>query len=346
MKTNGMALVVVCWLTAVTVQASTAAFQMYRLGRLPDDGYSWATSINNGGQIVGTSMPYGAGDARGAFLWTHTSGMVDIQVVGQFDLPGGLNDSGLVAGTADSGFGPRHAVIRETNGELHSLDGLPGAYDSFAYAINDNGWVAGSSGDLAAVWEGNVEARLVGGRSGSFSYATDINNNGIITWVEFLYGEHSYVWNDGSSTMLQALIPGDDCQVSALNDFGAVVGRSGDHAVVWRADGTVMLDLGVGMAYAVNNDGQIVGVTQDRAVLWNPDGSIAADLGALAGVNAPSAAYGINDSGQIVGAAAYDEYQNMEAVLWEPVPEPSSLLVLACGIAGVSALTLKRRRAS
>lgn len=84
-----------------------------------------------------------------------------------------------------------------------------------------------------------------------------------------------------------------------------------------------------------------VGELGGRAVLWNPDGSIAADLGALAGVNAPSAAYGINDSGQIVGAAAYDEYQNMEAVLWEPVPEPSSVLTL---VGGMGCLTVALRR--
>ncbi|HET6455404.1 MAG TPA: PEP-CTERM sorting domain-containing protein [Armatimonadota bacterium] len=350
MKADRIVLMVAYLLAAVAVQASTI-YEMDRIGRLPDDGYSYAISINNDGQVLGSSMPYGANDVRGAFLYTQTAGMVDIQVAGQFDLPGDINNNGQVVGTADSGFGPRNAIVREANGGLVPLNGLPGAYDSYAFAINDDGWVVGTSGDFAVVWEGDVVAQLIGGTAGSHSYAMDINSNGSVAWVESLYtngqwvGTHSYVWNQGSNTLLQALNAGDNCQAAAINGSGMIVGNSGRHAVVWSIDGTVVLDLGIGAAYEINNGGLIVGVREDKAVLWNPDGSIAADLGALAGENVPSTAYGINDSGQIVGAAGYDEYQNMEAVLWELVPEPSSLLVLACGITGISALTLKRRRA-
>lgn len=345
MKADRIVLMVAYLLAAVAVQASTI-YQMDRIGRLPDDGYSYAISINNDGQVLGSSMPYGANDVRGAFLWSRTAGMVDIQVAGQFDLPGDINNNGLVVGTADPSSGPSHAILRDGNGGLVRLDGLPGAYDSYAFAINDRGWVAGSSGDRAVVWEDDVVARPIGGSPGSFNYATDINSDGIVVWVESIHGTRSYVWNQGKNTMLQALNSGDDYQAAAINGSGTIVGKSGNHAVVWSIDGTVLLDLGIGAAFGINNGGLIVGVREDKAVLWNPDGSIAADLGALPGVNAPSAAYGINDSGQIVGAAGYNEYQDMEAVLWEPVPEPCSLLVLAYGIAGVSALTLKRRRAS
>jgi hypothetical protein len=49
-------------------------------------------------------------------------------------------------------------------------------------------------------------------------------------------------------------------------------------------------------------------------------------------------AYSINDAGQIVGESDH------HATLWEPVPEPSSILALAAGLAGAGGLALRRRR--
>lgn len=340
MKTIRITFIIACLSVAIAAQASTS-FQMNRLGRLDGDGSSSAMHINNSGQVLGSSIPYGANDIRGAFLWSQSSAMADIQIEGQFDLPGGINNNGQVVGTAS---GPGSAVLRQANGGLVQLEGLTGAHNSSALAINGSGWMVGNSGDFAVLWKGVGVAQSIGGTAGSYSYASDVNNNGSVTWVESLYADgqwagitRAYVWNQGVNTLLQGLTSGDVCFAYSINDSGRVVGSSGSHAVVWDSTGNIILDLGIGAAYGINLSGLIVGTSGDHAVLWNPNGSIAADLGASA------EAYDINDSGQIVGSAVYDQYGSREAVLWQPVPEPSAFAALACGLVGILARTKKRR---
>jgi uncharacterized membrane protein len=349
MKLIFIAAVIICLLPVMTARASTS-YEMTRLGFLPGDGFSYAMSINNAGEVLGNSVSLNdrPNDSRGAFLWNSISGMVDIRLEGQFDLPGGINNNGQVVGTATPISPPAIAVLRPTNGDMVQLEGLTGAYDTSALGINDNGWIVGASGNHAVIWQGDTTALLIGGASSSYSYAVDINNSANVAWVESLYdanhqwvGIRSYVWSQGANTLLESLTGVDDCQVASLNDSGVAVGTSGNHAVVWGSDGSITLDLGIGCANGINSIGQIVGVRHNKAVLWNPDGSIAADLGALVGDGCSSVAYAINDLGQVVGGAEYDAYGNMEAVLWQPVPEPTSLLALAAGIAG---LVIRRRR--
>jgi len=50
----------------------------------------------------------------------------------------------------------------------------------------------------------------------------------------------------------------------------------------------------------------------------------------------------INDYGVVVGRAYFPE--GIKAVLWEPVPEPSSLAALALAPAGVGIGVVRRRR--
>jgi len=67
------------------------------------------------------------------------------------------------------------------------------------------------------------------------------------------------------------------------------------------------------------------------------DGLQMYNLGTLGGLF--SAAYGINDLGQIVGRAQTASGQT-HAVLWNPVPEPTTILLFGQGVL----IVLLRRR--
>ena len=349
MKIIHITLIAAFLLSAITAQASQ--YQLNRLGFPAGNDVGSALRINNAGEVLGNSrlIAVGANDSRGAFLWNHISGMVDIQTESHIDCPGDINNNGQVSGTTVPPYGPSTAVLREADGTLVKLNPISeGAYGTEAYGINDNGWVVGCSGRLAVLWKDGVNVQVIGGNiyNSSYSSATDINNKGSIVWDEDLYdgSYRSYIWNNGVNTLLQGINADDNCYACAINDSGYVIGNSGDNAVVWNSDGKIILNLGNVEVSGINNSGQIVGVKDNRAVIWNPDGSICANLGLLAGANAYSVACGINDFGQVVGGIVYDEYNNMEPVLWQPVPEPSSILALFCGLGSLSAFKILKRK--
>jgi probable HAF family extracellular repeat protein len=103
-----------------------------------------------------------------------------------------------------------------------------------------------------------------------------------------------------------------------INDSGQLVGAlvtaDGTHAAVTGADGAGVRDLGTlggesGLARAINNAGQVVGRSTlpngfSHAFITNPNGIGMKDLGTIgvgsAGI-ADSDAWGVNESGQVVG---------------------------------------------
>jgi probable HAF family extracellular repeat protein len=106
-----------------------------------------------------------------------------------------------------------------------------------------------------------------------------------------------------------------------VNDSGQIVGESytgsngineADHGAFWTNSSSAAIDLGSlggyydpSQAVSINTNTQIVGWsyvagdTNTHAVVWTNSSSTALDLGTLGGPN--SEAYGINDSGKIVG---------------------------------------------
>jgi probable HAF family extracellular repeat protein len=102
---------------------------------------------------------------------------------------------------------------------------------------------------------------------------------------------------------------GDNSTANAINESGHVVGRSNNHAFLWR-DGRIidLGDLGSGFSEAtdVNNRDEVVGFSgvaggAVHAFLWRR--GIMTDLGVLPGGD-NSYARAINDRGDIVGSSA------------------------------------------
>jgi uncharacterized membrane protein len=354
MKT--VALLVLTFLLMVC--AGAGQYQTHNLGVLPGDGWGAATRINSSGQVLGYSQPYGANDTRGVFLWSQEAGMTNIRVSGLLDFPGGINDGGRIVGWGES-ISPydETATILETDGTLTVLQGFSDASYDGGMDINTVGQVVGWSHSdslyYAALWDTNGDIVVLGGGTEHWSGAQDINSCGQVAWTWGLSDgkQRACRWDKTNGATTLPLLPNADfSEANAINDSGWIVGKSGNHAVLWGAAGSI-LDLGTSSlqygngAEGINNHGQIVGELGGRAVLWNADGMIAADLDALLDDSSGTGASAINDDGWVAGYRL-DEYGNEQPVVWELVPEPSSLLVLACGITGISALTLKRRRAS
>ena len=203
---------------------------------------------------------------------------------------------------------------------------------------------------LPFLWQNGVMTKLptLGGANG---FANMINIRGEVVGLAEnktqdpgcpVFQFKPVIWENGNIQQLPTP-PGDPYGVAAwINDNGQVVGSSGtcapfngnsglnlveNHALLWQ-NGTVT-DLGNlggtganagNHACAINNHGQVVGHselphdTTFHGFLWTVETGMR-DLGTLPRDFA-SAANGINDGGDVVGAS-FDANFNPRAVLWK-----------------------------
>ncbi len=251
----------------------------------------------------------------------------------------GLNNKGQVVGGCVSnedipGQFSNYAAFVYHDGIMRGLGTLPGDDSSFARAINDNGWVIGSSSrafkttppqpiSQGFLYRDNAISRLnIPSGDGEGSFLTGINANGQILGFSFaaVRGSPSvgFLYSNGETTFL-------DFDPSALNNKGQIVGNKSGRSTVLYSNGiSAVLDAYADMfaqpPSAINDQGQIVGKTtivygpkigtspygswgQNVAYLYS-QGTFSY-LGFLPGYNEsyPSA---INNLGQVVGVASYD----------------------------------------
>jgi len=208
-----------------------------------------------------------------------------------------INASGHVVGEAITASGAFHAFLW-TKG---ATDGVPTNPQ-----MKDLGTLGGSS---SVAWGVNASAQVVG-------------------TADTAGGQrHAFLWQNGQMTDLGTL-GGTGSTSSGINDLGQVTGNAnlnGDtvaHAFLWQ--NSVMTDLGTlggdsSVGRAINAGGQVAGssnpknATYVRAFRWTPtlpNGTTGkmSDLGTL-NTNTTirqSDAYGINDSGYVVGTSGSD----------------------------------------
>jgi probable HAF family extracellular repeat protein len=176
------------------------------------------------------------------------------------------------------------------------------------------------------------------------------------------------VWtlgSDGEPFVSRRLPPYGNDTVSVaggINEIGDIVGTSGlcappqggfgigNHAVLWKKDGSV-IDLGNlggttnNVAAAINNLGQVVGNSDlvvggsdlgVHAFLWE-EGSGMQDLGTLPG-DVYSGASAINDSGEVVGVSCNSATGNCRSFHWQRgVMTDISALPAVSNLVGVTA---------
>jgi probable HAF family extracellular repeat protein len=325
-------------LVAALAPAPLVAETRYRIETLSGlGGAAGANSINNSGSATGTANQ--AGDAVShAALWVRGSAPIDL---GSFGGPDGnsavawpvKNNNGLVVGISDtaednplgeafscwpffaSGTPTRKICrgFRWADGTMTALPPFPGGYNSYAAAANNRG-------------------QVVGWAETGFHDPTCNTDFQVLQFKAVIWGPQ------GEMQELPPL-PGDSTSAAtAINDKGQVVGISGAcgiavggvsaaHAVLW--ENGVPYDIGSlgGHSWntptAINNDGTIVGFSllagQDgtrnyEAFIWTREGGMRS-LGKPAG-DVRSAAFGINDEGQVVGLSVGGPYV-LRALFWE-----------------------------
>ncbi len=241
---------------------------------------TFANSINDLGQVVGTSRITGDDDSHAFF---YSGGvMQDIAPINSGNIragtPLGLNNLGQVVSGVISGGAYYPAIYQPQNRRTTVLGSLGGSLDNSGFtgvatAINDSGVTVG------------------------YSYLNSLNR-------------HAFVYQGGILTDLGSL--GGYSGASAINSSGMIAGFSSQtangvaRAVVWQSGSIVDISNGLeSEANGINNGGQVVGDAQmssggQQAFLWS--GGNNQYLGTLA-TGRNSEAYSINNQGDVVGTA-------------------------------------------
>lgn len=344
--------VLLCGLASSILANAYSTHELQGYGLQYDRWHSEACDLNNNGWTVGC-ISTDANSAIGTGLWkSYQDDLVDLQSSYGIIWPGGVNDSGAIAAAFDYN-GSTTAAVWSPAGVTKLMTQPMGMIESWATDINNAGQVIGSgtvlnSGTLATwamLWNTDGTATTIHSSTAGVCTTSGINGSGTVVGFSLEYEgseEHcrAFRWSAATGYDQLALLPGTYASYAyGINDAGQIVGACDNRAVMWESDGSV-IDLGgagSACAYGINSDGYVVGSYNGMGVVWTPEKTI---VTLDTSCRTPSSATAINDMGQIVGYMTLDGGV-MRAVLWQPVPEPTSLLALAAGIAG---LVIRRRR--
>lgn len=242
-----------------------------------------------------------------------------------------INDSGQIVGESDVKFvrgGATHAFMTGPNGvgmtDLHPFELTPGS-SSFAIAINNSGQVTGKAWDDARL---NLPSTFITGPNGTgmtdlgrfgglASAPNGINDSGQVVGQYFNAGNHAFITGPNGTGMTELNTPNlTNNSISGINDSGQIAGQrsydGGYHPFITGTNGVGISELeqlhGVkeSTATGINNVGQVIGYSTtlvgSYAFVTGQDGVGVTNLGSLGGSR--SIAFGINDSGEIVGRSS------------------------------------------
>lgn len=319
-----------------SVFGSAQTFRLSNLGTLAG-GESRPTAINAAGKV--TLFNAVAGNYR-AFLQDETR--IDLGTLGGAQAyASGLNDTDRVVGYAEKGGGVTHAFVWTPGGsggdpgnpQMRGLGTLGGGI-SEAYAINAAGHVTGyaenGSNARAFLFDGStmIDIGRFTGQPNSFGY--DINDLGHVAGTAYDKNYRrpmAFLYRDNAAVDLGAL-GGKEASALALNDGDQVVGYSSvaggtEHAFLY--ENGQMIDLGTlggdwSYALDINDQGAVVGGSfiDSANLIYHP---FLYDRGSMVDLNDELdstglgwellEAYGINNSGQIVGLGVFQGYDHI-----------------------------------
>ena len=278
-----------------TVSSASTGVRIVDLGTLPGGWPSFARAINGGRVIVGYSY------------------------------------------TGDNFSGVQHAVrwqestLGSGNWTIQDLSSLiTGSTMSQATAINANGDIAGwmrnaAGADSSFLLSSGGTLTVIGPPAGeNATFPTGVSAAGAVVGAARLNPDNTgatvraFHYQNGTTVLLPTL--SGTSQANAIADDGTVVGYSVDaanigHAVKWTYDGVnwqiaILPGTASSAAAAISGTGKIAGsgcstatptscTSMSRAYFWANAAATPSLLGTLGG--ASSAAYGVNDAGDVAG---------------------------------------------
>jgi len=307
--------------TSVTFTSGTRTITVTDLGLPPGYVSARALAINNLGQVVGMATDSSFGLHR--VIW---DGGTFIELpnfnVSSTAIPEEINDAREVVGSElVTRKGIYYGVYWNAIGQVSSLQPIAGGPDYLVYGhgINNLGQMVGSSQEAspnlrshAVRWPNGLSAPEDLGfmGSGQYSVAYGINDLGEVVGVaDNGSATHGFLWRNGTYTDLGSLAGSGGASIAyVINNSTVIAGSSngGYLSFVWQNGVMTQLPFPPGIAstsvFDINNLGDIVGASasffQEHAILWRAGEAI--DLGTWPGGDR-SFAWGINDSGTIVG---------------------------------------------
>ncbi|MEH2464428.1 DUF3466 family protein [Nostoc sp.] len=354
-------------MTAISLTASKSVlaaslYSVTDLGALTGQAFTYATGINDSGEVVINSL-------TSSFFYSNGLLKKISPLPGDNQLAvTGINNLGQVVGNSvgRNKFNLNNPFLY-SNGITQPLS----IQNAIPYAINDRTQIVGAGSGGSFLYTNGIATSI--GTPGNVAYG--LNNLGQV--VGILSSNTGFLYENGQTTNLGTL-PGDAYSVAnGINDSGQVVGSSGltgidDGRAFLYSSSTGLENLGrlrptdlFSAAIGINNLGQVVGFSGTNHDFYAADGNglrafLYSDntLYDLNDLIAPgsnpgftfTAASAINNNGQIVGRGAVNG--ELHAFLLTPtssvsVAEPTSgVPILSFGAIVTLFAALKRKRHS
>lgn len=355
-------LVVVCFLLIITCSSVlNAAIIPYTVTDLfaMTQYNSRITDINDHSDVIGFSEL--KTQVYQSMLWQDGIVITLGTLGGNSTVAYGINDKDQITGYSTCRNSSSEQTFVWEDGTMKEVPDLGGA-NSFGYSINGNGIIAGYSQRQTydnghAYINNGTNVQDLGILTGIGSRASSINNTGQVvgTYWDQSNISHACMWDSSTTTDFRTL-GGPDSYANSINNNGVVIGTSDInstyfHAFIWKNG--KMFDLGdaghhYSNAYDINDNELVVGSydwpnsLSARACAWN-NGTLI-DLNNYIPANSGwilLEAFAVNNNGQIAGKGLYNgQYRGF---LLTPVPEPSAILALVCGIGSLGGLVLRRK---
>jgi probable HAF family extracellular repeat protein len=267
---------------ASTVCPAQTSYSITDLGTIHTSGYSLARGVNLTAEITGAA---GTDNPNQSGVFVYSDGeMTSLGTLGgNSGIGNGINASGRVAGYSTNSSGTYRAFL--SSGKTLNDIGDLGGGSAVAYGINDAGQVVGSAvtsdgSNHPFLYSGGkmIDLGTLGSPKGSdwWNSAQGVNNSGVVTGTSYdaqgnFFG---FVWKNGKMTKMGTL-------------GGA-----------WS------------QAYAINSSGQVAGLAYTKngsahGFIANCATCALKDLGTFAGSTSSVWAFGINDSGVVVGQSTF-----------------------------------------